>query len=54
MDDATTSLERFNAFQLIENKAKVVDSEYQGHKSISDECMILAIREMRDIIVERQ
>jgi hypothetical protein len=54
MDDAPTSLERFNAFQSIVDKAKKIDPDYWRHKTISDTCMLLAIREMSDIIFERQ
>jgi hypothetical protein len=54
MDCATTSLDRFNAFQSIGDKAKNLDPDCWRHKSIADECMLLAIREMLDIIVERQ
>jgi hypothetical protein len=53
VSEAVTSKERFEAFELISAKARDIDSKYAGRKSISDECLILAIREMRDAITER-
>jgi hypothetical protein len=54
MEEAATSSERFDAFQSIVDKTKKIDPDCLRHKTISDECMLLAMREMRDIIVERQ
>jgi len=54
MDDAPTNLERFEAFQAIVDEVKRIDPGCRRHKSVSDECMLLAMREMRDIVIERQ
>jgi hypothetical protein len=54
MEDASTSMERFSAFQSIVAKMRAADSDCLRRKTISDECLLLALREMRDIILERK
>jgi hypothetical protein len=53
LDDAETSQERFEAFRAIVKEMGRIDN-FRRHKPISDKCMLLAMREMRDIVVERQ
>jgi hypothetical protein len=52
MDDVESSEERYKAFQRIVSQEKLISGQLK-HKSISDECLLLAMREMRDVIVER-
>ncbi|KRQ15345.1 hypothetical protein [Bradyrhizobium manausense] len=49
MRDANATLDRFGAFKRIIGK-----TGNQRHKRVSDACMLLVIREMRDIVLERQ
>jgi hypothetical protein len=54
MRDAYATAERFRAFQSIVGEMRKIDSGCKRHKRISDACMLLVIREMREIILERQ
>ncbi|MGY4627244.1 hypothetical protein [Bradyrhizobium sp. USDA 4486] len=49
MRDANATVNRFGAFKRIIGK-----TGNQRHKRVSDACMLLVIREMRDIVLERQ
>jgi len=54
MRDAYTTAERFRASQSIMSKMRKIDSGFERHKRISDAFMLLMIREMREIVLERQ
>lgn len=54
MRDASATVDRFGALESIVCKMKAIDSGCQRHKRVSDACMLLVIREMRDIVLERQ
>jgi hypothetical protein len=52
MRDGSTA-KRYGALKSIISKMREIDSGCQGHKRVSDACMLLVIREMRDIVLER-
>jgi hypothetical protein len=54
MRDAPASVDRFRALESIIRKTTKPKSDCERHKRISDGCMLLVIREMRDIVLERQ
>jgi hypothetical protein len=54
MRDASSTAKRFSAFKAIVRKMKKIDSGCKRHRRVSDGCMLLVIREMRDIVLERQ
>jgi hypothetical protein len=52
MENADTSKGRFNAFQSVVEIVRQLGPDARRRKSISDECLLLAMREMRDEILE--
>jgi hypothetical protein len=53
MDSGTTGIARYEAFTATVNKAREIEPEDWRRKSISDQSMLLAMREIRDAIEER-
>jgi hypothetical protein len=54
MEDAVTCEERYRAFESVVAKVKMTDPNWLRHKTVADECMLLAIREMRDVVIDLQ
>jgi hypothetical protein len=52
MEDADTSAARFAGFESIVDIVKRLGPDARRRKSISDECLLLAMREMRDEILQ--
>jgi hypothetical protein len=53
MERCTTGIARYEAFRATVNKAREIEPEHWRRKSISDQSMLLALREIRDTIEDR-